>query len=301
MISRLGYACIALDSGATTNRTCRLANATPERLRALVGANIAGLRDIVAYNQRLDIRLFRVSSGIIPFGSHPVNQIAWWEEFAGELADIGAAARRQGLRLTMHPGQYTVLSSPNDQTVATSIEDLAYHARVLDALGMGADGKLTIHGGGTYGDPGAAIERFVAVYRRLPEAIARRLILENDERSYSAGAVLEISARCGIPIVFDALHDAVNPTTTIGDRPALLQSCFATWQAADGPPLVHFSSQDPTKQPGAHAEWVDSVSFAAFAGDTGSTTIDCMLEAKGKERALLRLRRELAIGSLRSS
>jgi UV DNA damage endonuclease len=162
VIRRLGYACIALGSPATTNRTCRLANATPERLRELIAANLDGLAEVLRYNARLDLRFFRLSSQIVPFASHPVNTLRWWDEFADQLAAIGAFARSEGMRLTMHPGQYTVLSAARPAVVAAAIADLVYHARLLDSLGVDLSGKLTIHGGGTYGDKSAAMGRFAA-------------------------------------------------------------------------------------------------------------------------------------------
>jgi len=294
MIRRLGYACIALGSTATTNRTCRLTNATPERLRELIALNLGGLAEVLHYNTRLNIRFFRVSSMIVPFASHPINTIPWWEEFADELADIGRYAISQRMRLSMHPGQHTVLSSPRVEVVDAAIRDLVYHARFLGALGLNREHKIVVHAGGTYGDRAKAVDRFVEAFERLSGATAERLVLENDERSYSAEAVLGISARTGIPVVFDALHDRVLSSPGSADRPSLLAECFRTWHASDGPPIVHFSSQDPGKQPGAHAEWIDPAEFLAFAQDTGPTWTDCMLEAKGKELALLRLRQALA-------
>ena len=294
MISRLGYACIALGIDATTNRTCRLANATPERLRTLIRANLEGLARVLRYNAQRDIRFFRISSLIVPFASHPVNTLLWWEEFRDTLADLGRYARSEGMRLTMHPGHHTVLSSPRANVVDAAIADLLYHARFLDSLGTGTNGKIVIHVGGTYGDRLAAIDRFAATYVGLPAAVKARLVLENDERSYAAADVLLISQRTGIPVVFDALHDLILPSPGFPDRSALLQACFATWQTVDGQPIVHFSTQDTAKQPGAHAEWIDTDAFLRFDRDTGLTTVDCMLEAKGKELALVRLRDEVA-------
>jgi UV DNA damage endonuclease len=290
VIRRLGYACIALDSGATTNRTCRLANATPGRLRELIAANLDGLAAVLRYNAAHDIRLFRISSVVIPFAGHPVNRVPWWEEFGAELTAIGTFARAQGMRLSTHPGQFTVLSSPREEVVAAALRDLRYHARLLDALGLGAEHKMVLHGGGAYGDRRAAMGRFVSVYHALPEPVRRRLVLENDDTTYTTGDVLAFHGATGVPLVFDALHEAANPTPGGRDRPALLAACFATWGAPDGPPKTHFSTQDATKRPGAHAERIDPGDFRGFVADTGPAAVDCMLEAKAKERALLSLR-----------
>ena len=294
MIRRLGYACTPLDAEATSNRTCRLANATPERLRALIATNLTGLLAILRYNAALDVRLFRISSQVVPFASHPINTVAWWQEFAGELREIGRYARDEGMRLSFHPGQHTALTSPRSEVVSAGIADLTYNARFFEACGLGGEHKVIVHGGGTYGDKEGALERFIERYALLPEEIVRHLVLENDERGYSAKDVLAVSRRTGVPVVFDALHDAINPSPGFASRAELVAACAATWGNGDGVPKTHFSTQDPVKQVGAHGEWVDAAEFTRFAADTGAPPVDCMLEAKGKERALLRLRHELA-------
>lgn len=201
------------------------------------------------------------------------------------------------MRLSVHPGQYVALSSPREDVLTAAQADLAYHTRLLEVMGLPAEHKLVIHGGGTYGDKAAAMDRFVAVAGALPDAIQRRLTLENDEQQYSAQDILDLARPATIPVVFDALHDAVKPSPDFPHRAALLQECFATWRATDGPPDTHFSTQDPTKQQGAHGFGIDAAAFAAFAADTGTTAVDCMLEAKGKERALLELATAVANGS----
>ena len=77
----------------------------------------------------------------------------------------------------------------------------------------------------------------------------------------------------------------MNPSPGAQGRPALLRACVATWGAPDGVPKTHFSTQDEAKRPGAHADWIDPAAFRAFAADTAAGAVDCMLEAKAKERA----------------
>jgi UV DNA damage endonuclease len=293
VIRHFGYVAIALELAATTNRTCRLSNATPERLRALIRANLTSLRQVLQYNDEQRIRLYRVSSQIIPFASHPVNELAWWEEEAELLAELRALAARGGQRLSMHPGQFTVLSSPQPSIVANALRDLEWHVRLLDALGAGGEGKVIIHGGGAYGDKPAAIDRFVATAAGLPAAWRRRLVIENDEHVYTAADVLAISERTGLPVVFDWLHHAVNPGPP-ADLTELIERCFDTWGADDGVPKVHLSSQEAGGRPGAHADWVDPADAEALLRAAPARPFDCMLEAKAKDRALRQLRFDLS-------
>src|SRR5919107_398883 len=146
MIVRLGYACIPLDGGGQSGRTCRLAGATPDRLRALIAANLDGLAATLRYNRALDVRLFRITSQLIPFASHPVNTLRWWEEFAAPLAAIGAYARTAGLRLSFPLGEEPARASPRLEVVAAAERDLAAAARVLEAMGLGQEHKVVVRG-----------------------------------------------------------------------------------------------------------------------------------------------------------
>lgn len=293
MLRHLGYVGQNLSLGITTSRGTILRNATPERLRALTLENLHALAEILAFNARERIYLFRISSRIIPFASHPVNRLEWWREFAAELSELGRYVRDQGMRVSMHPGQYTLLNAPDPRVLEASLRDLEWHTRFLDSLGLGPEHKIVLHAGGAYADKAAAIDRLVEIHRRLPEAVRRRLVLENDDRIYTVGEVLALSGRTGMPVVFDWLHHQANPGVA-ADLHDLLERCFTTWREPDGLPKVHFSSQAPGKRPGAHSDYVEKEGFLRFYREVVDLDFDCMLEAKAKDLALLRLRRELS-------
>ena len=290
---RLGYACLCLSLDVQYSRGTILKYASPERLRELIGGNLAALAPILEFNRRTGIRVFRLSSDMIPFGGHPVNRVRWWEEFAEDFARLGELIRDAGLRLSLHPGQYTVLSAVRPVVLEAAVADLLYHARLLDALGTDASHKIVIHGGGIYGDKSAATARWVESFGRLPDNVRRRLIVENDERLFGVEDVLEIGHRAGVPVVFDAFHHWVMSGRADEYRP-WLEAAFATWQPQDGPPKIHFSSQAPDQRPGAHARLVDPDEFVRFLAQAPPRPFDCMLEAKDKDRALLLLRQQLA-------
>lgn len=292
MLRRLGYVATALSIDATTSRTCRLRNVTPLRLRELIDANLCALDHTIRFNERERIRLYRIGSGLIPFGSHTVNTVRWWEEFADRFTEIGLRIRAAGIRVSMHPGQYTLLNSPNPAITAASRDDLDYHARVLDLLGILPEGKLVLHVGGLYGNRVEAIERFVQQVKVLPQHVRRRLVVENDDRLFTALDVLNVSERTGLPVVFDWLHYQANPGP--GLPRDLIAMCFSTWSAADGFPKIHISTQAAHAPVGAHADWVSPDDVLRFMDESPRVPFDCMLEAKEKDRALLRLRRELA-------
>lgn len=287
---RTGYACICLEyAELRCQRTTVLRNATPDRLREVIRANLGGLEAILRRNEEREMRLFRLGNSFIPFASHPVNTLAWWEEFGSELAGIGKWARRHGHRISFHASHFTILNSSNPAVVESSVADLTYYGRVLEAMGLGPEHKVILHGGvhsPSFAEAEARLERALD---RIPAVYRRHLALENDERFYDAERIISLGRRTGLPAVIDVLHHAVNPGAwrDLSCR-ELLERAFTTWGPDDGPPKVHFSTQDGEKKAGAHAYGVDPEELRAFLRGTLPLPrdFDIMFEAKGKDLAV---------------
>ena len=292
MLARLGFVASVLSESISTSSTCRLRNASPVRLRELIAANLDGLSRVTDFLERQRILLYRISSNVIPFASHPVNELEWWEEFAPQLAEIGRRLRALGIRVSAHPGQFTVLNSPTRSVVTAAIAELEYHARLLDALGADTSAKLVVHIGGLYaGTESAAMDQFCAVASDLPEAVLRRLVVENDDRLFDAEEVLSAATRLRVPVVFDWLHHHANPCRA--PLSEVLPAIFASWKPEDGRPKLHLSSQAADGPAGAHARFVRAADALALFAVCPSAPFDCMLEAKEKDLALLKLRADL--------
>jgi UV DNA damage endonuclease len=268
-------------------RTLRLANATPERLRELIAANLAALEAILRWNGQHGIQVFRLTSNLIPFASHPVNTLAWWDEFADRFAELATLLRRLGTRVSTHPGQYTVLSSAKPEVVEASLRELEYHDRLLAALGLDRSHKIVLHVGSGASDPTAARARFAAAFERLVAGARQRLVIENDER-WALAEVLELSRRLDVPVVFDAFHHRLAPSLPELDVRGAVLAAAATWRAGDGRQEVHFSTQELGRRDGAHAETIDIEAYAAFFAAVGDLPLDCILEVKDKEQSALR-------------
>ncbi len=300
MLNRLGFVASVLSEDLSTSRTCRLKNATALRLRELIDANLSALDRVVTFLDREHIGLYRLSSGVIPFGSHPVNTVPWHKRYASDLSRLGKRIRQSGIRVSMHPGQYTVLNSPRPQIVKASVAELVYHARFLDALEVDTSSKIVLHIGGLYGasEP-VAMDRFCRVAETLPSEVLRRLVIENDDRLFDADEALTVARRLGVPVVFDWLHHQANPTT----RPvsAVIEEVWTTWRESDGLPKIHLSTQAADGPSGAHADYVDPQDLLDFLQEAPRLPFDCMLEAKKKDLALLRLRKELAACGIREA
>lgn len=292
MLARLGFVASVLSENLSTSRTCRLRNATRKRLRELTRENLAALGRVLDFLERHRILLYRISSNVIPFGSHRINPLEWWHEHAPQLQQLGARISALGIRVSTHPGQYTVLNAPDQQVVRAAVRELVYHARLLDALEADSASKIVVHIGGLYGGgEAAAMERFVVAASQLPAAVLRRLVVENDDRLFDADEALQVARRLNIPVVFDWLHHQANPCRrNVRD---VVADAFDTWTSADGRPKVHLSSQAAGRAVGVHADYVALSDLEALLAIAPSQSFDCMLEAKQKDRALLRLRRQM--------
>ena len=177
-----------------------------EELKRRILANLEDLLKMIQWNRDNGIRVFRLSSELFQHKTNPRVPDYTYDFALDHLKRIGELARKYEHRLTFHPGQYNVLASPNPKAYHQTLLDLEYHADVLDLMGMGKDSVMVIHGGGVYGDKEATLERWCENYRKLPEKIKRRLVLENCEKSYSIVDCLRISELTGIPLVFDTHH-----------------------------------------------------------------------------------------------
>lgn len=279
----IGYACLTKGVPEANYKTCRKSNATNENLISLIEHNLNVLERMIDYNHQEGIRLFRISSDIIPFGSDfLVNDLDWTKLFEASFTQIGEKIKRYGIRVSMHPGQYTVLNSPRKEVVDRAIDDLTYHTLFLNALGVDAESKLILHVGGVYGDKSSAMDRFAVVYEQLDNRIKERLIIENDDRSYTIEDVLSLSRRTGAPVVYDNLHHRLNNDGELYSDAYWINKAKKTWHKKDGRPKVHYSQQQLNGREGAHSQFIRIDEFMAFYEEVKPCDVDIMLEVKDK-------------------
>lgn len=286
---RIGYACKVIGVIDTDIKSCVMKNATKERLHELISYNLDSLERMIDYNIKNNILHFRISSDIIPFGSSPINEIVWWNEFSNQFDRIGTKIANASMRVSMHPGQYTVLNSPNKEVVVHSIEeDLNYHARFLKCLKVGSESKLILHLGGVYGDKKLAKQRFIENYLQLDEEVKKRLVLENDDVSYHIEDILEVANKASIPVVYDNLHNKVNPSNQSVKDIDWIMACQKTWKQSDGIPKMHYAQQDEEKKPGAHSKTIQIEEFLDFYSQIQELNLDIMLEVKDKNLSAIK-------------
>jgi UV DNA damage endonuclease len=276
--------------------------------------SIEYLRDIFTYLEKKQIRMYRMSSDVAPYVTHPDmpqfhRQVS---ECKSELRELGAEARRLDLRLSFHPSQFIVINSPDAELRRKSVADLLSQAEMLDCMEAGPEAVLVIHGGGTYGDVQSGMKRWIDTWHQLPEPVQRRLVLENDDLRYSAASVLHIHEHTGVRLVFDVQHFwCLNPEGL--ELKATFARFLRTWPEGARPKL-HFSSprtemreiERKNRKTGkkeavlappiwtGHADFNHPFEFISFMRSVADLRdFDVMLEAKAKDLALIRLRQDL--------
>ena len=276
--------------------------------------SLAFVRDIFAYLKQRDITMYRLSSDLAPYLTHPEmpqfrDQIV---ECARELKELGVIARLQHLRLSFHPSQYIILNSPDEKLTTQSVHDIESQTEMLDRMELGSEAVVVVHVGGTYGDRAAARQRWARTFeRKLSKRARSRLVLENDDISFSAADVLEIHRLCGVRLIFDYQHFWCRNPERLELRPTV-EEFLRTWP--DGVrPKLHFSSprtelrelRRKNRQTNkreivllpplltGHADYNNPFEFVTMMRQLEGLEFDVMLEAKAKDLALLRLRSDL--------
>jgi UV DNA damage endonuclease len=299
---RLGYVANALRlENATPSGTVTYQKISklPDRdaqislLTRVAQKNLANTLRILRANFFDQIQVYRFSSKLIPLCTHP--EFLDWDyarDLEAELQTIGTFVKENRMRVSLHPDHFTLLNSPKPEVLTASLRDLDYHVTLLEVMGLDATTKLVIHIGGKYQDRGQALSRFKSNFYALPERIRKRLILENDDRCFSAVEVLRLAEELALPMVLDLHHhQLLNHGESLA---SILPAVWATW-TDELPPKVHLSSPRDQKNPRYHADFVavDALTrFLQIAREL-QRNLDVMLEAKQKDLALLKLAGEL--------
>ena len=291
----LGYACINTGLSANkimTNRTMRRKTFEAKGLdyvSELALANIKDLETIVKWNNEHRIKLFRLSSQIFPWSDdYKLSDLKDDAEICDRMFNIGNIATQAGQRLTMHPGPYNCLASPNQKVVEKTIRELNCHSEQFNMMGFEPSpyNKINIHVGGAYGDKEATLERFCMNFYLLRDDTQKRLVIENDDspNEYSVYDLYHgVYKEIGIPITFDYFHHKFN-TGNLTEEEALKMAA-RTWPEGVTQ-CCHYSESrrkeklDESIRPQAHSDIIyDKI-------DTYGLEPDIVIEAKLKEQAI---------------
>jgi UV DNA damage endonuclease len=302
MINRLGYACINVtlrEHDIKVNR--KMTRATflkrgKEYAGELALKNIEDMATILAWNGSSGIKLYRMSSSMFPWMSnYELSELPQYEDICRVLKLCGDIAKNFDMRLSFHPGAFTILSSPKPAVVEKAIKELDQHSEIMDLMGLSESpfNKINIHIGGAYDDKENTLNRFCYYFGELKPSTQRRLTIENDDRQslYTVEELMPVHKRIGIPIVFDFHHHDCHPGTLTKNE--AFEMALSTWPTGIIP-AVHMSSsrklnEDSTAKTVAHADYIYELI------PTGYHLVDVVCETKQKELSVLKYLSEYSL------
>lgn len=232
-----------LNTGATTVRWLREhPQEAEQRLWDLMERNIEACYKLVARVGTLDedLRMVRLSSDILPVYTEPSWKWFWRQPDVRNYAQrnfsrVGELARENRVRLSFHPGQFTVLASDNPDIVDRSIEEFEYHVDMARWMGYGKtfqDFKINVHIAGRQGPAGIRS----ALARMTPEA-RNCLTIENDEMTWGIEHSLELVKDCAL--VLDIHHHWIKTGEYIEPTDDRVKGISDSWRGVR--PVIHYS------------------------------------------------------------
>lgn len=302
---RLGYVSIAMNLGkkVTSSSTVTFKNYNKiieeekkkEKLKSVTLSNLNDLIKILDYNIKNNIHFYRMTSGLIPLATHP--EVGYWghrEIFKNDFKYIGKLIKESKMRVDIHPDEFNVINSINPKVVENTKLNLLFQAKWFEDFDY-ESGKMVIHLGGATGGKDKGIERFIENLNKFPKEIKSKLIIENDDKTYTAKEILKVCEFLKIPMVLDVHHhNCNNNDECIND---LLEDIFNTWSNEELPPKIHFSSPREHELDRKHSDYINAKEFISFIEKAKNINkdFDVMLECKQKDLALFKLMEEIKI------
>jgi UV DNA damage endonuclease len=213
-----------------------------QRLWDIMEHNIAAAGKLISYVGGLpdELKMVRIGSDLLPVYTQRDWSYFWRKPDVRDycetkLANVGAQARTDGVRLSMHPGQFTVLASDSPEIVNRSIEEFEYHADLIRWMGYGKtfqDFKCNVHISGRKGPAGIKD----ALKRLTPEA-RNCITIENDEYKWGIDSSLELAKDCAL--VLDIHHHWINSGEYIEIGDDRVRRIIDSWRGVR--PVLHYS------------------------------------------------------------
>ena len=214
-----------------------------ERLWDIMVHNIASYKRLIEYvgSLPLELRMVRLGSDVLPVYTQHEWSYYWKRpdvvQYAErEFAKVGATARALDVRLSMHPGQFTVLASDNPEIVDRSVEEFEYHTDIIRWMGYGRtfqDFKCNVHISGRQGPAGIKH----AVNTRLSPEARNSITIENDENKWGLDASLELVDTCAL--VLDIHHHWCREGEYIHATDDRFTRVIDSWRGVR--PVIHYS------------------------------------------------------------
>ena len=291
----IGYCCINTTlqkKKITTNRTMTHKTFDAKGIpyvEELILKNLDDLLIILKWNYKQGIFLFRMSSDMFPWHSeYDLTTLPLFNQIKHKLTRIGQFVLNNEMRVSFHPGPFSVLASDSEHVVLNTIKDLDNHSLVMDLMGLPQTHyyPINVHVNSTKPNKESAMLRFCQNFSRLKESTQKRLVVENDHspKQYSVLDLYKgLYQKIGIPITYDQFHQLHGPQDQCPQD--ALNLALSTWSCT---PLTHMSSsrkiEDPSAKTIAHADYI----YERILESSLGIKFDTDIEAKTKELSLIK-------------
>ncbi len=261
------------------------------KLSHIINTNLDHLLQVLKYNLQNKVFFFRFSHNLIPLATHKEVHFDYITPYLKKWKKIGDFIKKHNMRVDSHPDQFCVLNSIHPDIIKQSIKMLEFQYNIYQAMEI--DGHVVLHIGSSIPDKKSAMKRFCDTYLKLPKEIQKMILLENDDKTFTAEETLDLCETLHIPMVLDYHHHFCNHEKK--DIKPILERILNTWEGTSLPPKMHFSSSKSKKEKRAHNLIIDAHKFISFLELLSfyNQDIDIMLECKGKDESLFRLSRQL--------
>ena len=213
-----------------------------ERLWDIMVHNIQSYYNLIEYVGSLphELRMVRLGSDVLPVYTQSDWRYYWQlpsvvSYCEKHFARVGALAKELDVRLSMHPGQFTVLASDNPDIVDRSIEEFEYHTDVIRYMGYGQsfqDFKCNVHISGRKGPQG-----IIDALKRLSPEARNTITIENDENKWGLEHSLELVDHCAL--VLDIHHHLCRENEYILPTDDRFARVIDSWRGVR--PAIHYS------------------------------------------------------------
>ena len=290
---RLGYACISNVINITSSCTTTLtyynkldSKSKKDKIETIINKNLDNLLEIIKYNIKNNLRFFRITAKLIPLMDIVDIDLSVYKE---KFERIGKLIRDNDIRVSTHIDEYCVLNSVNKSVVLNSIKILNNLKTVMDMFNVNYD--IIMHIGSKQEGINKSIKRFIENFNLLSDDVKSKIILENDDRSFNVYQTLKLCEIIGVPMCLDIHHHYVNKCTKSIEY--YLERIYKTYKARK--PKMHYSTPKSKKEKRSHNEYINTIEFIKFIEilKKYNNDTDIMLEAKGKDLALIKLVMEL--------
>lgn len=277
----------------TLKRYKELDSNSHKELDNIIKTNLDIFNKIINYNYQNNIYFYRMTHNLFPLQS--IKNIDYdYTKHKNKCLKIGKKIKKYNMRIDSHPDHFLVLNSLKNDVLETSIKMIENHKLIFDMLGI--EGKIILHIGSKEPSKEEAINRFIKNFNNLDKNLQKIILLENDDRIYTATDTLNLCKKLNIPMVLDYHHFNCNHKKTEKIE-NLIKDIIKTWENTNLEPKMHFSSPKNKKEKKTHNFYIDYNQFIKFIKLLKSlnlnTNIDIMLESKGKDESLFKLLRQL--------